>query len=382
MDDELSILLCTDHFPPSDGGVEVVAGKLVEYLADRGVEITVLTLERAMDHPQSSYPSNVDIVEVDSLNLVGTVGLQSQVSLAAITAFRRLVKERDPDVVHVHNRFFYTSLLAAFWTVFSEGQTPLVTTLHLGSIDEINGLGGSFARICETSLSRFLIHRSNEVIAVSEAVSEQARRLGSSPAHVHTVPNGVDTKTFYPGVKRDRQSILYVGRLVRNKGPQVLIQSLPEVFERFPAASATLVGTGPLQSDLEKQVRKENIAERVSFRGNVRSVATVMRTAGIFCRPSFSEGMPLTLLEALASELPPVVTDVAGVSEVVTNGETGLLVPTKDVHAVESALLTLLADQKRVAAMGQQGRKYVVENHGWESRAETVMGVYKSAVSR
>jgi glycosyltransferase involved in cell wall biosynthesis len=136
-----------------------------------------------------------------------------------------------------------------------------------------------------------------------------------------------------------------------------------------------------MRSELEQLVGKLNLADRIEFCGFVESVAEEMRRADIFCRPSLSEGMPLTLLEAMASGLPVVVTPVAGVPEVVAHNQNGILVPKNDPASLSTALSDLLADEQRCRELSTAAREEVVNEYSWQSRTEQILGVYRDALS-
>lgn len=378
----LSVLLCSDYLPPSGGGVENVVHELAVRLAASGVRVGLLTLGSQGEGRYDTY-DNIAVFRARAVDMTGLVGLQSQLSLDVFPSIRRAIRSFKPDVVHLHNRFFLTTLASTLVQAATRSDVPTVTTLHLGSIRGIDGIGGLAARTYEQTAARYVLARSDVVIAVSRAVGEVARELGSPSGRIRIVPNGVDTEQFTPPEnERDRDdTILFVGRLVKNKGPDVFLDALSTVFCELPHVDARVVGTGPMESTLRRRAHEHGIDGRVRFEGRVESVASAMRTAMAFCRPSLSEGMPLTLLEAMASALPPVVTPVGGVNEVVDDGVTGLLVPERDVDRLARALSGLVADPDRVSSMGRAARRHVERHYSWEKRFERVVAVYASVVA-
>jgi glycosyltransferase involved in cell wall biosynthesis len=379
--EEYTILLCTDYLPPGGGGVEVVVDTLARQLVERGHSVEVLTLATAENgQPTLVDHEDVTVHQFPTLDLTNVIGLQSQFSPAVLTRFGGLVRKIGADIVHVHNRFFFTTVAAALWKTVTQAETPLVTTLHLGPVDDIGGLAGLSARSFEHGFGRLLLRASDITIAVSEAVGGRATSLGAKSSQVRTIYNGVDPEQFHPSETNDGKTLLFVGRLIRNKGPQVFVRALPAVLDAHPDAKVQLVGTGPMRDDLETLASNHDVADAVTFRGHIPSVADAMRDAAVFCRPSFSEGLPLTLLEAMASGLPAVVTPVAGVPEVVDDGTTGYLVPTDDSDALGQTLSELLADREQRTAVGTAARDYVVKNHSWTARTEKVMQVYREVL--
>ena len=120
-----------------------------------------------------------------------------------------------------------------------------------------------------------------------------------------------------------------------------------------------VAGGGPCLNDLTSLVSELNVADRVAFRGEVRDVPSLLADASIFVLPSLSEGIPLTVLEAMAAGLPVVATRVGGIPEVVVHGETGLLVPPADPRALSQAILDLWRDPEKAWLMGKAGRRRV-----------------------
>jgi len=177
--------------------------------------------------------------------------------------------------------------------------------------------------------------------------------------------------------------IIYVGRLIENNGPDTFIQALPSVFEQYgEETSVVIVGDGPMKTELETEVASLGIEDSVTFTGRVSHdrVADLMANAKVFCRPSLTEGLPLTTLEAMASGCPPVVTPVAGVPEIVEDGKTGKLVSVNGAEDVAQALASLLNNSAERSTISAAAREFVVGNYDWESRAESVLEVYQEAI--
>lgn len=381
--EQLSVLLCTDYLPPGGGGVEVVVETLATHLVEYGVDVTIM-VPKAADGttPSLSSINAINLYEIPSVDLTEALGLQCQISPTALLKLRTIIRRHDPDIIHVHNRFFFTSFMIAIWKLFQRDKVPVVTTFHLGPIDDIDGAAGYIARLYERLIGRLLLRTSDAVIAVSDAVAAHARSLDASTVP-RVVPNGVDPQEFTPartGSDDRGKRILFVGRLIQNKGPHVLIEALPEVLSAHPDITVEIVGTGPMADELQARTAELDLDHVVHFRGYVNSVAARMRDADIFCRPSFSEGMPLTLLEAMASGLPAVVTPVAGVPEVVTDGETGILIEQDNPQELARALMNLLDEPSLAATIGEQAREHVLENYGWEQRTEQILDVYHEVI--
>lgn len=375
-----SVLICTDYLPPSGGGVEAVVDHLASGLVDHGWDVNIFTLGYEGDY--DTVDESITIFSADTWNMTGVIGLQSQISLKAFRTFGKVVRAVEPDLIHLHNRFFFTTLVAISWKATASKEIPLVTTLHTGSPEGIGGLGGKAACIYDQSIGRLIIRNSDWIIGVSNAVGQIAIGLGAKPRKVSIIRNAVDVERFTPSGQKSGKSVLYVGRLVRNTGPHILLEATPEILNSHPDAEIHLIGSGPMRSQLEKEIHDASMEKSVTLHGFIADPVRYFQQAAVFCRPSFSEGLPLTLLEAMATETPPVVTEVSGVPEVVTHGQTGLLLPPNDPYSVADAITELLADATRRQKMGKAAREYVLANHTWEDRTESVMDVYRKFVTK
>jgi phosphatidylinositol alpha-1,6-mannosyltransferase len=211
-----------------------------------------------------------------------------------------------------------------------------------------------------------LVARAEAIVAVSEAVARSvARRPGQV---VRVIPNGVDLERFYPDPTREPGSrVVFVGRLIANKGPDVAIEAFRIVRERAPGATMVMVGRGPMGDALRRQARETGLEEAITFLGLQNDVSGILRESDIFVRPSEVEGMPLTILEAMATGLPVVACDVGGVAEVVNAGVTGHVVSPGSTREVAGAILDLITDKRKAAAMGAAGLRRVQEGFSWEA---------------
>jgi glycosyltransferase involved in cell wall biosynthesis len=288
----------------------------------------------------------------------------------------RLIRSFQPDLVHAHNLFFRTTELAAMFRMIF--PVPLITTLHLGKPEGDGKILNTLIRTYESTVGNFILRRSDHIIAVSNAVAEHARRMSNHLAPVAVIPNGVDTRVFYPETNRNnvRQTVLFVARLVPNKDPETLIRAAAIVLARYPEVKFVLVGDGPLRVRLQEQANRLDIGHAVQFLGLRHDVPELMRQATLFVRPSTLEGMPLTILEAMASMLPVVATPVGGTPELLKDGVNGYLIPVGDHLALANSIIRLLDEPLLAKEMGQRGRELVKASYTWDAVAEQTERVY------
>ena len=256
--------------------------------------------------------------------------------LGILAATRRLRSEGwRPDVVHAH---VYSAGLPA-WLLGRLADAPVVVTEHYTGFQR--GLVTGYERL----LARFAFERADLVAPVSEELAGHLRQLAPR-ARLRVMPNVVDTGAFTPRPDAEPTNgaaprrLLTVGALAEKKGHRYLLDALAQLSEkRSDELVLDVVGDGELRADLEAQVARLDIRERVRFHGELpkEEVASLMRGADLFVLPSLHETFGCVLIEAMASGLPSVATRVGGVPEVL-EASAGELVPPQDPGALAEAI--------------------------------------------
>jgi glycosyltransferase involved in cell wall biosynthesis len=209
------------------------------------------------------------------------------------------------------------------------------------------------------------IAQSKFVACISHFCRSQAM-LFSDQVHwqkLHIVHCGVSPEKYGA---RPREAfgkhVLFVGRLDPVKGVTILLEAFAEARRSHPDAKLTVVGDGPARAALETQTKMLGVSEATTFLGycSQSDVANLLQRADCLVLPSFAEGVPVVLMEAMASGKPVIATQVGGVAELVQDGASGFLVPPGDVKALTSKLLTLFSDQDLCHRMGEIGRQKVM----------------------
>jgi len=212
-------------------------------------------------------------------------------------------------------------------------------------------------------MNRLTVPLATHVVAVSEGVAAYARREFRVPAdRLTTIINGVDLVHFHPCTPPIRSRSFIIGctaRLHRKNNHAALLQAFAQIATEWPAAQLLLVGRGPEEERLRTLAERLGVSARVRFAGEQADVAPFLREMDLYVQNSIAEGMPNSVLEAMATALPVVATAVGGTSEVVRDGETGLMVPAEDAAALAAALRTFLANPAMAMAFGRAGRARV-----------------------
>jgi glycosyltransferase involved in cell wall biosynthesis len=333
---------------------------LLPALAERGIESLFLGLDDPASNPEPFYRE----LDVERVRLRCPRDLDP----ALAWRMRRELQRLRPDVVHTH------LVHADVYGALGAGRLPLVSTKHNDDRFRL----GPF-RYVERALAR----RSSRVIAITEALRRFCvDRVGLPAAKVEVVHYGLDALPAPWGedaeapVPAGARVLLCVGRLAQQKGIDVAVRALAKIREHEPAAVLVVLGEGPERARLEALA-----GEGVLLPGRVGDVASWYRRAEVLVHPSRWEGFGLALLEAMLAGKPVVATRVSSAPEIVTDGETGLLVPPDDPPALAEAVVGLLADPARAAAMGQAGFVRARSEFSVAQMAGRTRAVY-AAVSR
>lgn len=265
--------------------------------------------------------------------------------------WRQLVnflKQLQPDVVHTHNAYPHLyGTLAARWC----GVPVVVNTRH-------------GRRIGDTWKARTLFWTAgmlaDRIVAVSEDSAELCRTQVSLPAgRVTRIWNGIDLGRFkFRGPAREPTAIS-VARLSPEKDFPTLIKAVALAAEVVPDLKLKLVGDGPERPRLEQLIAELGQGSRIELLGERQDVPDLLATAGFYATATLTEGISLTLLEAMACGLPVLATHVGGNPEIVEEGQTGHLVPSGNVDALATALIRMVHSQPLWPELGRQGRQRV-----------------------
>ena len=230
------------------------------------------------------------------------------------------------------------------------------------------------------------IVRARFVACISHYCRSQAM-VFSGPEHwdkLHIVHCGVEPERYAEAPEKNGKNLLFVGRLAAVKGLPVLFQALDRLLKKHPEICLTLIGDGPDRTSLEAQAKP--LGDRVKFVGykSQTEVAQYLNKTDALVLPSFAEGVPVVLMEAMATRVPVVTTRIAGISELVEDGISGVLVAPGDVAALHTAISGVLSSPAKRKKMGDAGRKKVVSQYNVKTESAwlaTIFENYEKGVS-
>ncbi len=339
-----------------------------------GQEIRILTearwlLEHGWDVIIACQPASRLRAEAGVAGLpVVTIPMRSAFDVAAIVALRRLISQYEIGVVHTHSSVdSWLGALAA-----RSCRRPLVRSRHV-SIPILR--------------RRALVYRlADRVLTTGEAIRAIVIAAGVAPDRVVSVPAGVDTARFHPGVSgktvRDELGLTgpcvgLVANIRGSKGHNDFLEAALEIRRRLPAARFLIVGDGVGFDDVRRRVHALGLASHVVMTGFRRDVPEVMAALDVLVLPSVrSEATSQVIPQALAVGTPVVATAVGGIPEIVKDGGTGRLVPPGEPAALAAAIVDVLADAGRAHAMAQAGQALVFERFTVDAMMAATTKVY------
>ena len=346
----------TFDFPPARGGIQVYALRLVQ-------ELRALGYPTAVFAPQQRGAERVDAALGAPVFRFAAAGGPLRV-LAAAFAFMRHARVVDDGQTIALS--WLPGLAAAI--VPRRLRGTLTVLVHGTELDVRPG--GIRDR-----LMRLVFARAQRVIANSDFVAARVRALQLAAAPVVVYP-GVDVRSIARALA-PQPTVVFVGRLIRRKGVDRLIDALALLPQRD--AVLHVVGDGPQRGALEAQARERGVSDRVRFSGAVDDDARdrALAEAWCFAMPARAEGgdvegFGIVYLEAAMAGVAAIGGSGSGADEAIAHGETGLLVDGSSAHAIADALASMLGDRERAAAMGAAGRARALDRFNWTSRARAI----------
>jgi phosphatidylinositol alpha-mannosyltransferase len=375
----MRIALVSPYSWTYQGGVNRHVEALAEQFIARGDHVRVLApwdppdaISRRLHRSQPELREALDYL----VPLGRTLGIGANGAVSNLSSFpegpialRRELRAGNYDVVHVHEPL--APLIG--WDAMTSREAPVVGTFHAYSTK-------AFPNHTATLLgARRRLNQLSARIAVSEAAAWTGRRWFGGEYTI--VPNGVDIEAAPLGPKppSDELRLLFVGRAEERKGLPVLLAAFQALVEHVPAR-LTVVGADP--EEISRRVSDPDLMKHIDVLGKVSDsiLWRQLAEADLLCAPSLAgESFGMVLIEAMAAGTGVVASAIAGYSDVVTNGVDGVLVPPADPQALGEELQLLAHEPKRIAAMGEAGRRSA-QRYAWPRIAEQVTEVYERAI--
>ena len=277
----------------------------------------------------------------------------------------------DYDVIHAHYTPHSTLLPALLKSI---KKKPFVITFHGSDLYIL-----PFKNKLLFSAFKYVVSKADKIIVRSAPMKRMIEEMKIPPSKIAVIGAGVDTSIFYPRNKnkmremlkipKNKKIVLFVGRLSHRKG----IELIYSCAKKMPSVLFIIIGNGPI---------KENIRNCL-FTGakSHEEIPMWMAAADIFVLPSYSEGLPNALMEALSTGIPAIVTEIPGNLELVRDGETGFIVPVGDVNAIKEKISYLIKNEDILKRMGKEARKDMIEKYDRKKLIRELKEIYEELVN-
>ena len=389
----MKILMLTWEYPPRIvGGIARVVHDLSKRLIKDGHEVTVVTYKEG-DLPEYENDKGVEVYRVENYmihpnNFIDWV-LQLNFNMAA-KAMQIMEKKGKFDVIHAHDW-----LVASCAKMLKQAmQIPMVATIHATESGRNSGIHDETQRYINDT-EWMLTYEATEVIVNSNFMKGHVQSLFGLPFDkINVVPNGINLTNFN-GIERDydfrrqyamdnEKIILYVGRLVYEKGIQHLISAMPKILNSYHDVKLVIAGKGGMLEDLKAQAQAMGIADKVYFTGylNSKQVQKIYKCADIAVFPSTYEPFGIVALEAMLAGVPTVVSDIGGLNEIVAHGIDGMKSYAGNSNSIADSVLNLLYDRQLASNVAKKAKQKVKEEFNWTKIAQDTHYTYEKAICK
>ena len=376
----MKILMLTWEYPPRVvGGIARVVYDLSRTLLKDGHDVTVVTYKDG-DAPYFEDDKGVKVYRVDNymINPNNFIDWIMQLNFNLIAKANEIIAEQGNfDVIHAHDWL----VAYAAKTLKNSYNIPIVATIHATEAGRNSGIHDETQR------------EASEVIVNSNYMKNELQRLFGLPYEkINVVPNGVNLNLFN-GVERDynfrrrfamdnEKIILFMGRLVYEKGVQHLISAMPKILNGYHDSKLVICGKGGMLEELQAQVNSMGISNKVYFAGYMhgKDVQKMYKAADIAVFPSTYEPFGIVALEAMLSENPIVVSDIGGLNEIVQHRENGMKAYCGNPNSIADSILELLYDHKLCADITKKAKNKVRNEYNWNKIAQDTHFTYQKAI--
>ena len=372
------VCMISTYFYPWAGGAEKQAERLSHWLIDHDIPVMMVT-RHFDDLPTYEKIQGIEVYRVRPLpgKVLGAL------SFVAMGVWVMLKNRKKYSIIHSHQVYSPSTI---GWIASKLLRRPMVVNLHLG------GPEGDIQRLLRNPTMgnarlNILKRDASAFVAISREIAQEMREQGIPEDKIHFLVNAVDPNVYAPvdTATRDqmRQQLdlpadvpiaFFGGRLVQIKGVQDLLTAWRNVPE---PAYLVIAGTGELEGELQAYA-ETHLQGRVKFVGKIDNVDEYLQAADAWVLPSYGEGLPVSLLEAMATTTAIVTTPVGAIPEIIKDGENGLLVPSGDVDALSEALKRAISRSDEIKAMGESARQLVLDKYSLHSVSQSYKELFEN----
>jgi len=303
--------------------------------------------------------------------------------MGGLRQLRRYLQAFAPDILHT---IFIQSDIAAGLVQRDEG-----IPIHISSLEGalVPWFASPFKRFTYKLGYAAIRNKLSAVIALCQTTAfESVRDFGTPQNKIQVIYSGLHLKEFpfksgWPYMERQKPPIIgTIGRLSREKIPNLLVEAAPYVLKRFPETRFVLAGSGPEKENLEGLARQRGVRDKFEFLGPIHQVALTLNGFDLFIFTSKFEGLPWTILEAQAVGVPILASAVGGVAEIIKDGLNGILLHTNDSNELANKISWLLENRDSAIAMGHAGREIIEKKFTVQREVREIQNLYEEMIDK
>jgi glycosyltransferase involved in cell wall biosynthesis len=307
------------------------------------------------------------------------IACNGQMDRTVPASIRALAASTGADLIHAHG---YKADVYVYLAM-RKSATPLVSTCHTWYDD--NRLVWLYGVV-----DRMVLRRYQAVVAVSGEVKQRLLDAGVAPAKIHFIRNGIDLRPFTnatPSLRNLAVSpkallIGWVGRLTRDKGPDLFLRAIAQLRPQFPDARYVLVGEGPFRPECKRLIASLALGDIVHLPGQRSDMPAVYASFDLMVSSSRQEGLPMAILEGMATALPWVATSVGAVPMVIHDGQNGILIPPDNVEILANSMAHMMQNPEERARMGTAARRLIELEFSAQRMTEDYLRTYSAATMK
>ena len=388
----MRVLMLSWEYPPRVvGGISRVVHDLSHKLVNSGHDVTVVTYKDG-NVPYFEDDDGVLVYRVDNFMISPNnfIDWIMQLNFNMIAKAGEIIAEKGKfDVIHAHD--WLTAYAGK--TLKHAYNTPLISTIHATEAGRNSGIRGEMQKYINDT-EWMLTYESSEVIVNSHYMKNELQRLFGLPYEkINVVPNGVNL-TLFNDVERDydfrrifamdnEKIILFMGRLVYEKGITTLISAMPKILNNYHDAKLVIAGKGGMIDELRAQVNYLGLGNKVYFTGYLGSkdVQKMYKCADVAVFPSTYEPFGIVALEAMLSGTPVVVSDIGGLNEIVEHGVNGMKSYAGNANSLADSILALLFNPELCETVTKNAKEKVKSQYNWTKITEETHFAYEKAIA-
>ena len=382
----MRLLVFSPYYPPHMGGLETHSEEFNKYLSLHTKKITVFTPRLPFNSKENELKhENIEIIRFPAFEIIPNYPLPKYWNIKFWKLFLNLFKNKY-DIIISRTRFFNTSLLALIYAKIKRVKWAHIE--HGSDFVKLNNKFNSLvSKIYDYTMGKLVLKLSDVNIANSQASVNFCKKLlknkkcaviyrGVEIEKIKSAPPNLTLKNDYS----DNIIITFIGRLIDGKGVADLIKATADLKMKF---KLLIVGTGPQKNNLEKLVADLQIKDRVIFFGHKKfeEAMGILKISDIFVNPSYTEGLPTSVIEAALCKKAIIATDVGGTPEIITNNKSGYLINPRNINSLKEKLELLLKNPELRKKLGKEAYADVHKKFNWGKSINQYLEIFSKILN-